>query len=160
MAKIKIRIDPETGMVYLPKLIRREGFTGEVELLSNALTVTLIKPGANLADIERSLGIILQDVALRRQQEDNMKKTKRPKQETKLPTQRHPIFEKYTRAWLSEVTGYSLGYLSRIATGRISLSNPFMERVCYKIGKSADELFLLEAGDQESPRPTLSTAVK
>jgi len=69
MAKFIIRVDKATGMTYFPKEIRREGFVGEVEGLPNALTFTLIKPGAALADIARSLRIVLRDVELRRQQE-------------------------------------------------------------------------------------------
>ena len=68
MSKITIRVDPRTGVTYFPQEIRREGFVGKIEGLSNALTFTLIKPGTKLADVEKSLDIILQDIALRRKQ--------------------------------------------------------------------------------------------
>jgi len=68
MAKFTIRVDRKTGMTYFPQEIRREGFVGEIEGLPNALTFTLIKPGTKLADVEKGLNIILQDIALRRQQ--------------------------------------------------------------------------------------------
>lgn len=68
MAKFTIRVDRKTGMTYSPQEIRREGFVGEIKGLPNALTFTLIKPGTKLADVEKSLNIILQDIALRRQQ--------------------------------------------------------------------------------------------
>ena len=68
MAKFTIRVDKKTGMTYFPQEIRREGFVGEIEGLPNALTFTLIKPGTKLADVEKSLNIILQDIALRRGQ--------------------------------------------------------------------------------------------
>ena len=68
MAKIKIKVDPKTGVTYFPKQVREEGFTNAVEGLANALTVTFIRPGAKLADVETSLRILLQDIALRRQQ--------------------------------------------------------------------------------------------
>jgi len=68
MAKFTIRVDRKTGMTYFPQEIRREGFVGEIEGLPNALTFTLIKPGTKLEDVEKSLNIILQDIALRRQQ--------------------------------------------------------------------------------------------
>jgi len=58
-------------MTHLPKEIRQEGFVGEIEGLPNALTFTLIKPGIKLADVERSLRIVLQDIELRREQEEN-----------------------------------------------------------------------------------------
>jgi len=68
MSKLRIRIDSRTGVTYFPKEIRREGFVGEVEGLPNALTLTLIKPGTKLADVERSLRILLRDIRLRREQ--------------------------------------------------------------------------------------------
>ena len=67
MAKFRIRVDKKTGMTYFPKEIRQEGFVGEIEGLPNALTFTLIKPGTKLCDVERSLQIVLQDIALRRE---------------------------------------------------------------------------------------------
>ena len=54
----------------------------------------------------------------------------------------HPLFIKYTRDWLSEVTGFSKGYLCRVATGRVPLSRSFIERVCFKLGEPEEELFL------------------
>lgn len=54
----------------------------------------------------------------------------------------HPLFKKYTREYLHEVTGFSKGYLSRIATGRIPISSSFIERVCFKFRKPESELFL------------------
>ena len=68
MSKVRIRIDDRTGVTYFPKEIRREGFVGEVEGLPNALTLTLIKPGTKLVDVERSLRILLRDIRLRREQ--------------------------------------------------------------------------------------------
>ncbi len=53
----------------------------------------------------------------------------------------HPVFHKYTRDWLHEVTGYSKGYLSRVARGNISLSRYFVERVCFKLNRPQKELF-------------------
>ncbi|MBA7710262.1 hypothetical protein ES703_119201 [subsurface metagenome] len=68
MAKFIIRVDKKTGMTYFPQEIRREGFIGKVECLPNALTLVLIKPGTKLTDVEESLKILLQDIALRRRQ--------------------------------------------------------------------------------------------
>jgi len=69
MAKFTIKVDRQTGMTYFPKEIRQEGFVGEIEGLPNALTFTLIKPGTKLAEVEKSLRILLQDIRLRREQE-------------------------------------------------------------------------------------------
>jgi len=63
----------------------------------------------------------------------------------------HPLFLKYTRAWLHEVTGYSKGYLCRVATGKIPLSRSFMERVCFKLDQPEEELFLPDQAQEKSP---------
>lgn len=63
-------------------------------------------------------------------------------------SQRHPLFIKYTRDWLHEVTGYSKAYLCSVATGKIPLSRPFIERVCFNLRRPQAELFL-----PDSPRP-------
>ena len=62
----------------------------------------------------------------------------------------HPLFIKYRREWLRQVTGYSEGYLSRVATGKISLSRSFIERVCFKLNKPEEELFLPDAVEAHS----------
>lgn len=156
MSKITIRVDSKTGQTYLPRDIRRDGFTGEIEGLANALTITLIKPGANLSDVEKSLHIILDDITLRRQQERIMRRAKkntgksrkvRPERKESAPRRLHPLFKKYTRAWLHGVTGYSEGYLSRIATGNIPLSRAFTERLCLKLNEPEEVLFLPEGAE-------------
>lgn len=68
MARFTIRVDRKTGMTYFPKEIRQEGFVGEIEGMPNALTFTLVKPGTKLADVEKSLQIVLEDIRLRRDQ--------------------------------------------------------------------------------------------
>lgn len=59
----------------------------------------------------------------------------------------HPLFSKYTREWLSEVTGFSKGYLSRVATGKVALSRSFIERVCFKLEEPEAALFLPDAAE-------------
>jgi len=54
----------------------------------------------------------------------------------------HPVFLKYKRTWLHEVTGFSLNYLCRIATGRAPLTRSFIERVCHKLKQPEEALFL------------------
>lgn len=58
--------------------------------------------------------------------------------------EQHPLFVKYTRQWLSEKTGYSKGYLCRVATGKTRLSLYFVERVAYTLQQHPSELFLPE----------------
>lgn len=162
MSRLTIRVNPKTGKNFLPRHIREEGFVGVVEVLVNALTVTFIKPGSDLASIDKSLDLIKQDIALRRERalKEDKKVEKRSTPE-RLPTRReefalagqHPIFNKYTRAWLSEVTSFSKGYLSRVATGKTPLTHSFIERVSFKLQQPAGELFLPEATAEEVPKP-------
>jgi hypothetical protein len=70
MAKFLIKVDKQTGMTYFPKEIRKEGFVGEVEGLPNARTFTLIRPGAKLVDVKRSLETTIQDIELRMRYEE------------------------------------------------------------------------------------------
>jgi len=60
----------------------------------------------------------------------------------------HPMFDKYTRGWLSRNTGFSRTYLSRISTGSLPLSRSFVERVCYRLNLPESELFLSEQGKE------------
>lgn len=83
--KGKIKINPDTGIAYIPDNIRNEGFKGEVELLANAKTVTLFLPGASLEEIEESLNIILQDIRLRIGKVGN--ENQKPEEEKPEPSQ-------------------------------------------------------------------------
>jgi len=66
----------------------------------------------------------------------------------------HPLFIKYRRDWLHEITGYSKGYLSRVATGKAALTRSFIERVCYKLNQSEDELFLPDGSQEQTASPS------
>ena len=74
MAKFRIKVDERTGVTYFPKVIRQEGFIGEIEGIPNAFTFTLIKPGTALVDAAKSLKLVLQDIELRLQDQDNRDK--------------------------------------------------------------------------------------
>ncbi len=56
--------------------------------------------------------------------------------------EQHPLFTIYKRDWLHRITGYSKGHLSRVATGKTPLSRSFIERVCFKLERRCDELFI------------------
>jgi len=77
--KTKIRIDRETGLAYIAKALREEGFVGEVIGLANARTLTLIMPGTKLADVKRSLETIARDLELRIEYEEAVEQPKVPK---------------------------------------------------------------------------------
>ena len=68
MGKFAISIGERTGITYIPTELREEGYVRRVEGFPNALTLAHIKPGTNLADVEKSLHILLQDIRLRREQ--------------------------------------------------------------------------------------------
>jgi len=70
MGSEKLKIDPESGLAYFSKRLRAEGFVGEVEGIPNALTFTLICPGADPRDVEESLEIVLRDLRLRRRHKE------------------------------------------------------------------------------------------
>ena len=61
----KLQINRKSGLTYIPKNIRDEGYVNEVEALPNAITLTLIKPGATNEQIKRSLRHLLRDIELR-----------------------------------------------------------------------------------------------
>ena len=65
MAKGTLKISKQ-GVTYIPEGLRKDGFKGHVDYLANAKTVTLMRPGATLEEIEKSLRIILQDIKLRK----------------------------------------------------------------------------------------------
>ena len=62
----------------------------------------------------------------------------------------HPVFIKYTRDWLHEITGFSKGYLCRVATGKVPLSRSFVERVCFKLKEPEMELFSPDPAETQS----------
>lgn len=55
----------EIGNTYIDKDLVNAGFVGDVPMLANALTLTMIKPGAQWEDVKRSLEIAIQDIELR-----------------------------------------------------------------------------------------------
>lgn len=150
MARITVKVDAKTGQNYLPREVRREGFIGEIHGLANAVTITFFKPGASLGSVAESLRILQADIALRRQHEASLTgEGQRPPVKHRAGKPKHPVFAKYTRDWLHEVTGFSKGYLCRVATGKSQVSRSFIERVCYKLQMPEEELFLPEATVEE-----------
>jgi hypothetical protein len=72
--KKKISINASTGIVYIPKDLVNSGYVGEVEILINAVTATLIKPGTDLKAVRKSLEITIQDIDLRLEQGEDRAK--------------------------------------------------------------------------------------
>ena len=65
VTKTKVRINPKTGVLYIPKELLNDGFRGDVDALSNAMTFTIIHPSADLEKVKESLEITLRDIELR-----------------------------------------------------------------------------------------------
>jgi hypothetical protein len=63
--KSRIRINPNTGVLYMPKELLREGFSGDVNIFSTSITFTIIHPSADLRKVKESLDITLRDIELR-----------------------------------------------------------------------------------------------
>lgn len=152
MSKLTINVDPKTGKNYLPRHIREEGFIGKVDVLVNALTITFIRPGTALADVDKSLEIIHRDIGLRIRQSELAHKTEKKVTAVGVPVGKgaiksgraHPIFAKYSRDWLSRTTGYSKAYPSRVATGNTSLAKSFVERCSFSLQETESELFIVD----------------
>jgi len=49
----------------MPKDLLDDGFKGEMDALSNAMTFTIVHPSANLEKVKESLEIMLRDIELR-----------------------------------------------------------------------------------------------
>jgi len=81
--KTKVRINPKTGVLYIPKELLNDGFKGDVDALSNAMTFIIIHPSADLEKVKESLEITLRDIQLRlerdRRRPGNDTKTDYPK---------------------------------------------------------------------------------
>lgn len=63
--RTKIRVNPNTGVLYIPKDLLNDGFKGEMDALSNAMTFTIVHPEANLQAVKESLEILIGDIDLR-----------------------------------------------------------------------------------------------
>lgn len=65
----------------------------------------------------------------------------------------YQIFIKYTREYLAQVTGYSKGYLCKIATGKQALPEGFVSACCRWLKESEDDLFRLVEPDERCKPP-------
>lgn len=63
--RTRIKVNPKTGVFYVPKDLLDDGFKGEMDALANAMTFTLIHPEANLETVKESLELLVRDINLR-----------------------------------------------------------------------------------------------
>lgn len=57
-----LRINPKTHLVCIPEEMVEDGMVGNVDSYPNAVTLTLVAPGASLKDVEASLKRTLEDI--------------------------------------------------------------------------------------------------
>lgn len=62
--RIKIKINPKTGVVYLPKYMLDDGFRGEVDAFGAGSVIVLTHPDADVSVIRESIALVLKDVDL------------------------------------------------------------------------------------------------
>ena len=60
-----LRVNPRTHLVCVPGPMIEEGMVGDVDSYANAVTLTLVSPGASLEDVKTSLETALKDIELR-----------------------------------------------------------------------------------------------
>jgi hypothetical protein len=62
--RIKIKINPKTGVVYLPKYMLEDGFRGEVDAFGAGSVIVLTHPDADVSVIRKSISLVLKDIEL------------------------------------------------------------------------------------------------
>lgn len=62
--RITIKINPKTGVVYLPKYVVQGGFKGEVDVFGAGAVIVIAHPGADVSLIRESLSLVLKDIKL------------------------------------------------------------------------------------------------
>lgn len=62
MLRTTLTVHPVSGQTYLPKLLRDNGFQGDVAVLADDTVVVLIKRGAQSARVRQSLKFVIDHV--------------------------------------------------------------------------------------------------
>lgn len=60
-----LRVNPKTHLVCVPHEMVQDGMVGDVDSYPNAVTLTLVVPGANLHDVKSSLLRVVEDIEQR-----------------------------------------------------------------------------------------------
>lgn len=66
-----IKVYPR-GIAFLGKKTERDGYVGACDRIFDAVTQTIIKPGASLEEVRRSLQLTLDDIDLRISHKDRI----------------------------------------------------------------------------------------
>ena len=63
--KRKLVINENSQLAYIADDLIEDGYTGEIEVLANFNTVTLLRPGSSITDQIASLELAIKDLSLR-----------------------------------------------------------------------------------------------
>ena len=62
--RIKVKINPKTGVVYLPKSVVEDGFKGKVDVYGAGSVIVIPHPDADVATIKESMSLVARDIEL------------------------------------------------------------------------------------------------
>lgn len=62
--RIPVKINRKTRVLYMPKPLVEEGFSGDVDAFSHGPIVVLVRPGADIDTISDSLDSAAKDIKL------------------------------------------------------------------------------------------------
>ena len=60
--RTRFKINPNTGVVYLPKYWLEGGFKGQIDVFAAGSVVVMIHPNADIENIQESLGLVSKDI--------------------------------------------------------------------------------------------------
>ena len=79
--RIKVKINPKTGVVYLPRSVIEDGFKGGVDLYGVGSVIVIPHPDADISTIKESMSLVARDIELapsrRSRQEAHLLKSQR-----------------------------------------------------------------------------------
>jgi len=62
--RIKVKINPKTGVVYLPRYVVEDGFEGEVDVYGAGSVIVISHPSADMEAIKESISLVARDIEL------------------------------------------------------------------------------------------------
>jgi len=62
--RIRLKINPKTGVIYLPKVLVEDGFSGEVDAFGSGPVLVIIRPDADLETVKDRLDSVSKDIEL------------------------------------------------------------------------------------------------
>lgn len=62
--RIRLKINPKTGVIYLPRQLVEDGFKGNVDVFGAGPVVVIVHPDAEVKAIRESLDLVSRDIEL------------------------------------------------------------------------------------------------